>query len=102
MAYSASCALSTQRYLPPWHGTGSLSGLIPPYVVTYGGAGATCVLDLYDTVTGLYIMSTSANPTTGAFAFPNLNTARTFDVRARGALFPAVQNDMILAGLTPA
>lgn len=87
--------------LPLWYGTGTLSAPASPYNVTYAASPAGCIVDLYDDLTGLLILSTAADPTTGAFTFSGLNTARTFSVRARGAAFPVPQNDQILSGLTP-
>lgn len=87
--------------LPPWHGTGTLSGTVP-YVVTYAGAPASVVLDLFDRATNIYITSTTSSGSDGSFTFSGLNTARLFDVRARGDGFTPDENDKILAGVTPA
>ena len=87
--------------LPPWRGSGALSGTAPSYVVTYAGSPTTAVLDLFDRATNIYIMSTTADPVTGAFSFSGLNTSRLFDVRARGDGFTPDENDLFLAGVTP-
>lgn len=87
--------------VPPWRGTGTLSGT-SPYVVTYGGSAATCILDLFDRASNWYIASTTASAIDGSFSFTGLSTVRTFDVRARGDGFTPDENDLILASVTPA
>jgi hypothetical protein len=87
--------------IPPWKGSGSLSGTVP-YVVTYAGSPAAVTLDLFDRTTNYWIKSTVSSAVDGSFSFTGLNTGRLFDVRARGSGFSPAEDDMIIASVTPA
>jgi len=86
--------------MPPWKGTGTLSGT-PPYIVTYGGSPAAVTLDLFDRATNIYIKSTTSDPVTGAWSFTGLSTTRAFDVRGRGTDFSPDENDLMRANQVP-
>lgn len=96
--YGLNLAGPNEWNFPPWRGTGSISGAID-----YNSSPHTDTVDLFDRVTNKYIVSVTADPTTGAFTFSGLSTSRLFDVRFRGDQFSPSpnENDKIIATVTP-
>lgn len=84
--------------LPPYHGNGYIAGEYPDGLVTFNGTGTVRTLDLFDRETNTWIMSTQS-ASDGTYLFAGLNTARQFDVRARGN--SSTELDLIASQVMP-
>ena len=95
--YAARVAGDDYAPLPP-AGSGYIAGEPPDGLVTFNGAPAVRVVDVFDRDTNILVGSTMS-AADGTYRITGLNINRTYDVRARGR--DEHENDVIVARVTP-
>ncbi|KLD65423.1 LamG domain-containing protein [Dyella japonica] len=85
------------RALPPG-GIGYIAGDAPDGLVTFNGAPAVRVLDLFDRASNALVASTVSG-VDGSYLFTGLAMDRVYDVRARG--LDTHENDVIASQIRP-
>ncbi|MGO4700291.1 hypothetical protein [Dyella sp. 2RAB6] len=97
LAFGTYCLNERYQKLPP-RGTGYIAGEAPDGLVTFNGAPAIRVVDVFDRLTNIKV-ATVVSASDGTYHVGNLDTTRLYDVRARGQ--DEHENDIIAARVTP-
>lgn len=96
-AWAVMVAGGDYRALPP-RGDSFIAGQPPDGLVTFNGAPAVRVVDVFDRATNILVASTTS-AADGTYRINGLRQDRLYDVRARGS--SDLENDLIVARVTP-